>query len=241
MPKILIQYGKSGALRYLSHLELMRALERSFRRANIRIQIGQGFNPRPRVSYGPALPVGTGSLAEYMVVEVIDSVAEDNLLEKMVSVLPKGLNIYRAKYIEGKQGLITSAVQSAAYRAKVKFGSDIEDVAALITRLREENRLSTRHKDKEKWVETNKAILDWQVKRKNGSIYDFYMLLSMNDQNSLRPEAVINKLSEMFCQAGKIELLELCRIEQYVNRGNPLINIYDFYEGVTMGSEFNKS
>ncbi len=240
MPKLLVQYGKNGPLRYLSHLELIRAIERSFRRANIRIQMSRGFNPRPKISHGPALPVGIGSLAEYMVVDVEDPVAENNLLEKVTSVLPKGLSIYRAKYIEGKQSSIMSAVQSAAYQVEVKFSSGVEDIASLVARFREEDRLPIRHKDKEKWVETNKAILDWQVGRKTGDVYDFYILLSIGDQNSLRPDVAITKLSEMFPRLGRVESLEICRIEQYVNRGNPLINIYNFYEGVKMGSERNK-
>lgn len=240
MSKVLIKYGKNGPLRYLSHLELIRAIERSFRRANIRIQMSQGFNPRPKISHGPALHVGAGSLAEYMVVNVADSVTESNLLEKITFVLPKGLSIYKAKYIEGKQSSIMSAVQSAAYKARVKFSLDVEDITSLVARFREENRLSIRHKEKEKWVETNKAILDWQVERKTGDEYDFYIRLSMNDQNSLRPDVVITKLSEMFPQLAGVELIEICRIEQYVNRGNPLINIYNFYEGVKMGSECNK-
>ena len=41
------------------HLETMTALLRTFRRAKLGIPHSQGFHPKPKVSFGPACPVGT--------------------------------------------------------------------------------------------------------------------------------------------------------------------------------------
>ncbi|HZD60730.1 MAG TPA: TIGR03936 family radical SAM-associated protein, partial [Anaerolineae bacterium] len=99
MEKVILQYGKDGALKYLSHLELMRALERSFRRAKIGIEMSEGFNPRPKISYGPALPVGVSGRSEYLTIDIKDPIPEGELVEKLSCVLPEGLSISRAKYI----------------------------------------------------------------------------------------------------------------------------------------------
>ncbi|MBI5050095.1 MAG: TIGR03960 family B12-binding radical SAM protein, partial [Nitrospirae bacterium] len=55
---IRVIYSKTGALKYLSHLEVMRALLRAIRRADIPLVYTKGFHPHPKVSFGPALPVG---------------------------------------------------------------------------------------------------------------------------------------------------------------------------------------
>jgi hypothetical protein len=73
------------------------------------------------------------------------------------------------------------------------------------------------------------------------TITSFYMLLAAGDKNSTRPEMIIGALTEMFPQLGGIEISGVRRIEQYVNREAPLVNVYKFYESVKMRSEREKS
>src|SRR5512137_1305759 len=62
--KIRFEFQKVGELRFLSHLELMRALQRALRRAGIPLAYTQGFNPQPRLSLAQALAVGVEGLRE---------------------------------------------------------------------------------------------------------------------------------------------------------------------------------
>ncbi|MCL6472778.1 MAG: TIGR03936 family radical SAM-associated protein, partial [Firmicutes bacterium] len=208
MPKLIIEYGKNGPLKYLSHLELARAFQRAFRRANIGIKMSSGYSPRPKISHGQALSVGFGSSAEYMLVEAKEYIPAEELIKKISSVLPKGIAISRAKYIKDRQGSIMSLVQSLAYRIKVKLDGGDVHIEPFIAQLRDEGRLLVKHKEKQKWVETNKAILDWQVEYRSGDVYGFYMLLSTGNQNNIRPEVAVGKLSEMFPELGGVEILE---------------------------------
>ncbi len=66
------EFSKTGELKYLSHLELSRLIERALRRANIPFSYTEGFHPTPRISFGPALPVGVEGLREYFDM-VVDS------------------------------------------------------------------------------------------------------------------------------------------------------------------------
>ena len=61
-----VRYGKTGRLRFLSHLEVMRACERSVRRAGLPYSVTQGFSPKMKVAFGPALPVGTAGRARVL-------------------------------------------------------------------------------------------------------------------------------------------------------------------------------
>jgi len=232
--KVLIHYGKSGPLKYLSHLELIRALERSFRRAGVEIKMSGGFHPRPKVSYVPALSVAVASSAEYLLAELVHPIPEDQLLTKITSALPKGLSIYGAKYIRDKKPSIASAVKSAAYRVKVEFDADSVDIVSLIDQIRGQERLLVRHKGKEKWVETNVALLDWTIVRESDNEHEFHILVSVGDSNSTRPELLVGKLSEVSPGLKGFKITEVNRVEQYVNRGNPLIDIYNFYERIFM-------
>ena len=63
--RLRVRYRKTGRLRWLSHLEVVHALERSIRRARLPYAVTQGFSPHMKASFGPALPVGTAGEHEY--------------------------------------------------------------------------------------------------------------------------------------------------------------------------------
>jgi radical SAM-linked protein len=249
LAKVLIKYGKTGPLKYLSHLELIRALERALRRAGIDVARSGGFTPRPKISHGPALSVGVASCAEYMLAELVSIVEPDELITRISSALPEGLTIYKAKYIADSQPSIISIVQSAAYRVTVSSSVDETAVRLAVDRVLSEDRLLVKHKGKEKWVDTKEAILEWRVTRTDSKEYQFFLLLSVGNAQSIRPEAAVNKLAEALqgvdastCEfTGTLDITDICRMEQYANRGNPLLDIYNFYESVKTGSERTNS
>lgn len=66
----MVSYSRLGDICYLGHLEILQVVFRILRRANIQTNFSKGFNPSPKVSFGPALPVGTRSMAEYFVMDL---------------------------------------------------------------------------------------------------------------------------------------------------------------------------
>ena len=73
--KLRIRYAKRGRLRFASHRDLARTLERALRRAQVPMAFSAGFSPHPKISYLGAAPTGAASEAEY--VEIGLSVACD--------------------------------------------------------------------------------------------------------------------------------------------------------------------
>lgn len=65
-----VTYSRTGDICYLGHLEILQLIFRALRRAKIRTNFSKGFNPSPKVSFGPALPVGTQSLAEFFIMDL---------------------------------------------------------------------------------------------------------------------------------------------------------------------------
>jgi radical SAM family uncharacterized protein/radical SAM-linked protein len=87
-------YQSTGRARFISHLELIQLFFRTFRRADLPLNFSHGFNPTPKVSFSPALPLGTESLAEYLIInayEPLDDPAEWQ--ERLNRQLPAGLAI----------------------------------------------------------------------------------------------------------------------------------------------------
>jgi radical SAM-linked protein len=114
---IRVKYGKLGRLVALSHLETMHALQRAVRRAGLPIAYSQGFHPKPRVSFGPALPVGVESTCEYIDLElegVQDPIA---LGQALAPQLPEGIVFFEAKLVGPNVPSLSESIRAAHYRA----------------------------------------------------------------------------------------------------------------------------
>jgi radical SAM family uncharacterized protein/radical SAM-linked protein len=100
-------FTKGEEVKYLSHLDLTRALPRAFRRAKVRLGYSHGFHPMPLIQYGPALGVGTVGENELIDFDSPDELDETDFLDRINSVLPAGLRFKTlVRLIQGTPSLI---------------------------------------------------------------------------------------------------------------------------------------
>ena len=88
-----VRYARRGRLRFSSHRDFQRALERAIRRASIPIAFSAGFSPHPRVSYTNAAPTGAASEAEYLELGLSKPCAPSELGRALNEALPDGLDV----------------------------------------------------------------------------------------------------------------------------------------------------
>jgi radical SAM family uncharacterized protein/radical SAM-linked protein len=113
-----VRYAKQGRIVALSHLELMHTLLRAVRRAGLPVAFSQGFHPKPRVSFGPALPVGVESLCEYLDLELLGSSDARDVGDRLARELPPGLTVLSAEALDPRAPSISEALRAVHYRAE---------------------------------------------------------------------------------------------------------------------------
>ena len=92
MPRLLFE--KKGNAIWISHLDLMRLFQRSFKRAGLPLTHTQGFNPRPSVSIALPMSVGVESVCELLDFDL--EVEQHNLHQiccKLNDTLPEGIRV----------------------------------------------------------------------------------------------------------------------------------------------------
>jgi len=94
--RIRIRYAKRGPLRFTSHRDFARAVERAIHRANVPIAFSQGFTPHPKISFSSAAPTGVASEAEYLEIGLRERVDPDQLRAALDSALSPGLDVVEA-------------------------------------------------------------------------------------------------------------------------------------------------
>lgn len=120
-----VRFVKLGRLRFLGHLDLMRLILRALRRAGVALVYSQGFNPKPRLSLGPALSVGVYSEGEYADFESFDRLDSPEAIQRMNDALPEGVRFEALRMIRRDLPALTDAMRAARYRVHTGGGRDL--------------------------------------------------------------------------------------------------------------------
>ena len=91
--RVRIRFAKQGDLRLISHRDLVRTLERLFRRAAIEVRQSEGFHPKPRMMFPSALGLGIAGLNEVVEVDLAQVIGDQELLGRLAAQAPPGLDI----------------------------------------------------------------------------------------------------------------------------------------------------
>jgi radical SAM-linked protein len=90
--KVRLRFAKCGDLRLVSHLDIMRCLERMLRRAQIPMAASHGFNPRPKMTFALALGLGIEGRREVVDLELSEPMDPSELLQKLTAAAPPGFD-----------------------------------------------------------------------------------------------------------------------------------------------------
>jgi len=111
-----IKYVKTSAIRFTGHLDMLRAWERTFRRARLPIGYSQGFNPRPRINMGVPLPLGYTSECEVMDIWLTEKIQPSVLLENIRKALPPGLELQKITQVDESALKLQQIIRTAEYQ-----------------------------------------------------------------------------------------------------------------------------
>jgi radical SAM-linked protein len=91
--RLVIRYAKRGRMRFASHRDIARAVERGVRRAGLPIAYSAGFSPHPRISYAGGAQTGTASEAEYLELAFTDPCTASDVRDRLDAALPSGIDV----------------------------------------------------------------------------------------------------------------------------------------------------
>lgn len=188
-------YGKIGRLRWLSHLEVVRSLERTVRRSQLPYALTGGFSPHMKAAFGPALPVGTSGEREYLDVWLTRYTEPLEALARLRETAPRDLSPLQIAYVDAKAPALTAALTIAKYRIDLKGESDPTVVQAALQRLLATGRLEIEHKGKSKVFDLTRTVPeDPRVEDVTGGA-SVHLTIRMGPEGSLRPLSLVEAIS----------------------------------------------
>jgi radical SAM-linked protein len=186
-------FRKVGRLKFLSHLDLLRAMSRAFRRARIALAHSQGFNPRPLMSFSPALAVGIESQEEFVDFQT-GAPLDPAAAARLNAVLPEGLSFLRIVPLAAAAPPLSKAIAAATYVAKVSDASpdDLREAVEAFNAA-EELFIDRVRKERSVSIDLKRFVRGIELTGGNGgggSLLRFAVLLDQTE-GSVKPDEIL--------------------------------------------------
>ncbi len=195
-----IRFSKSGRMIYISHLDINRLMTRAVRRAELPMWYTEGFNPHPYIAFALPLSLGQSSDCEYMDIRIEGDMTNDEVFQKLSSVMPEGIGIVSVN----DPVFSPNEINSAKYSVTLEFlnETDAESFAysadALMsgTELMAEKMGKKGHRKILKQVNLIEQIFDKSAKP-DGKNVELSLTLAAGNSVNLNPSLLIETLEKI--------------------------------------------
>lgn len=196
--KAIIQFGKQGRLRFISHLDLQRFMQRALRRTGLPVAYSQGFNPHALLSFASALGMGVSSEAELLEVRFAEPVAEQTILEAMRAALPPEMPVYRVRAVDDRFPSLMATVYCADYRMTLT-GEGAKAIADAVPGYLEKTEVMAVRKTKsgEKTVNIRPSTLELRAEGTEDGAYALTARLTLTPEDTLKPDVLLGALARL--------------------------------------------
>jgi len=220
-------YKKEKLMKFISHLDMVRLMERTFRRAKFPLEFSNGFNPHPKINYALPLSVGYSSECEVLDVKLKEKIDIDKFIENQKKYVPEGIEFISGKFIEETKSLM-SLVEYAEYiiafpidkNYKEKILNYLDNDEIIIEKLNKKKVL--------KKVDIKPLIIKFSVDIDNEEkLVKLNILAKSGSNGNLNPMILINELIKKLGMNIDKTDVRVHKKNTYSTKEGKMINIFD--------------
>jgi len=190
--RMIFEFGKTGRLRYISHLDLQRFMQRALRRTDLPVAYSQGFSPHPQMAFASALAMGWSSDVELLDVKLTESVDEEHARQQLDRALPPEMPVYRARLVDDRFPALMARLVWADYRIELSGEGAAAVISAIDSYMAEESVIAMRKtKSGEKPADIRKMT---SYLRAEGQT--IYARLMLTELATVKPDLLLSVLAE---------------------------------------------
>lgn len=226
MVRYMLKLTKGEDIKFISHLDYLKAIQRIIKRSSIPIQYSQGFNPHMECSLAQPLSVGVYSQGEYMDIYLQEEIDKNLFLKRLNENSDKNIEFLNVKLVDTKKVKKAMAmVEACMYTINLKtINSDLclKEFKDLINKdnwnaTKKSKKAKTVLDLKEGIVELNYLVEDDYLKMvimlKSGSVFN------------ISPKLIVEFLKSNLVNLNKDSFPIIERIEMYYNYKDSYIPI----------------
>ena len=229
--RYLIKFTKEANIKFISHLDLMRTIQKVIRRSGLPIEYSKGFNPHMTLSLAQPLSVGVYSSGEYLDLVLTEERDPEEIINKLNERTASGIKFLNATGIEIIQNVkrlpqAMALVDASRYTIKIQYND--------VSRFEEEMKAFL---DKEEWIMLKKskkgqkeADIKPLVHEMKYWIQDnevvFNILISSGSRVHLSPDLFVKAIKDNTTNYNEEEFVTIKREEMYLSKEDTFVPLY---------------
>lgn len=219
--KIRIKFQKSGVMKFIGHLDMMRYFQKAMRRADIDIAYSEGFSPHQIMSFAAPLGVGITSDGEYLDIEVHETLTSDEAVAALNRVMVEGVSVVSYRKLPDQAKTAMSIVAAADYEVFYKDGKDcnftlreLQEQAQHFYGEATEILVTKQTKKSEKVMDLKQLVYAFEVREREG-LPVYFIRLSTGSVDNVKPELFLEAFYQSMGQEYPETKLQIHRKEVY--------------------------
>lgn len=227
--KLRMQITKDRDIRFISHLEYVRTIERAIRRAKLPAAYSEGFNPHLKFSLASALGVGVVSYTEFVEIELAEPVEIEAAARALDKALPRGIRVLAADAVANNTAALMAEAAGASYIVTLPYDKDITEAVENYNDAMELlfKKAAPKRKEKFKEIDVKFYIPEIAVELKDGkAIFSFECKITPT--GSMKAVDLLNALNEAYALELPVEMADIERhtLYKFTKRGKkvPMLN-----------------
>lgn len=227
--KLRMQITKDRDIRFISHLEYVRTIERAIRRAKLPAAYSEGFNPHLKFSLASALGVGVVSYTEFVEIELAEPVEIEAAARALDKALPRGIRVLAADAVANNTAALMAEAAGASYIVTLPYDKDITEAVENYNDAMELlfKKAAPKRKEKFKEIDVKFYIPEIAVELKDGkTIFSFECKITPT--GSMKAVDLLNALNEAYALELPVEMADIERhtLYKFTKRGKkvPMLN-----------------
>lgn len=229
--RYLTKFTKEENIKFISHLDVLKTIQKNIRRAGLPIEFSQGFNPHMNTSIAQPLSVGVYSSGEYMDMVLITEMDEKEIVDKLNATAPSGIKYISALAIPYKEGekkipQAMALIDAARYTIKVKY-SDVSKLEEEINQLLEvkEWNIVKKSKKGEKEVNIRALVKEFSFWIKDEALI-LNVVISTGSREHLSADLLVQYIQEKTSNALVDSFVNIKREEMYFYKKDKLVPLH---------------
>lgn len=214
--KLRMQITKDRDIRFISHLEYVRTIERAIRRAKLPAAYSEGFNPHLKFSLASALGVGVVSYTEFVEIELAEPMEVELAAKALDKALPRGIRVLAADAVANNTAALMAEAAGASYVVTLPFAEDISEAVASYNEAEELlfKKAAPKRKEKFKEIDVKFYIPKIAVEQKDGKT-SFAFDCKITPTGSMKAVDLLNALNEVYALNLPVEMADIERHTLY--------------------------
>lgn len=237
--KIRIKFQKSGVMKFIGHLDMMRYFQKAMRRADIDIAYSEGFSPHQIMSFAAPLGVGITSDGEYLDIEVHETLSSEEEVAALNRVMVEGVSVVSYRKLPDQAKTAMSIVAAADYEV---FYKDEKDCSFTLSELQDQAHqfydeakeilVTKQTKKSEKIMDLKQLVYDFRVKEREG-VPAYFIRVSTGSVDNVKPELFLEAFYQFLGKEYPESKLQIHRLEVYAkNSDDTFVSLEDMGEDI---------